>query len=576
MILPGLFLLPGTASGQNDPSQPAVLPDIAPQEVEIRGQLEIQFPSLQRQPLVGFNPPPRVVPIPPDRQPWVDAYKQEKADLPPSPVQPPQPPEVSALRLRTPQNGEIEGSFGRYFSRLVRARTEWAFTPGVALYARVDYRGTAGHDPDYLDQEEVDASFDAFDGVVGLQANGRGMVFGAEVDGLIDAYSLYGTEMLTALSEGAPEREGQGLGGAVWLRTQGASNVDGHVRLHFSHTDYETGGASEVLAEKQEQRFTVTGALALPASPVAEARLEGDFSAASLRDDATSGMNVRHGNGMAGIRFRAGQTLDLTLGLRALSFLADAQNFDDRGRSATYLTPDVRLNLHAGRNIMLFARNRPGLDANTLEDLFRRNPYLVAAPVVRPTIRTVDAEAGATVFIGPVEFEARAGYVRAPNYLFFEHASSFESDPFAGGLSTAHYASARIAHLGGDVSVLLPAGFNATAGVTYRRGRLLDDDTAIPYFGPFVGRASLSYAFLDNRGLLQLSGTYEGARYRDREQTRRLADFVDIDLALTYDVSPSLGIVVRAENLSPSPHNERWDRYEQPPFTVMGGFRVLW
>ena len=121
---------------------------------------------------------------------------------------------------------------------------------------------------------------------------------------------------------------------------------------------------------------------------------------------------------------------------------------------------------------------------------------------------------------------------------------------------------------------MLPAGFNASVGVTGRRGRLLDDDTIIPNFGAIVGQAALSYAFLDGRGHLQATGTYERARYRDREESRQLGDYFDLDVALAYDVTPMLGVVVRGQNLSTN--TERWDQYEEPPFVVMGGFRFRW
>ncbi|MDA0379276.1 MAG: hypothetical protein O2899_07270, partial [Bacteroidetes bacterium] len=39
-------------------AQDAELPDLAPREVEITGDLTISFPTLRRQPIVGFNPPP--------------------------------------------------------------------------------------------------------------------------------------------------------------------------------------------------------------------------------------------------------------------------------------------------------------------------------------------------------------------------------------------------------------------------------------------------------------------------------------------------------------------------------------
>ena len=74
--------------------QDTVLPDLAPREVEITGDLTIAFPTLRRQPIVGFNPPPRVPDIDSNRRPFTEAYGQASADLPPSPLQAPEPPSV--------------------------------------------------------------------------------------------------------------------------------------------------------------------------------------------------------------------------------------------------------------------------------------------------------------------------------------------------------------------------------------------------------------------------------------------------------------------------------------------------
>ena len=67
------LVLPVEALAQVDTTRSA-LPDIAPREVEIRGQLEILLPSLRRQPLVGFNPPPRVPRPPAGRRPFAETY----------------------------------------------------------------------------------------------------------------------------------------------------------------------------------------------------------------------------------------------------------------------------------------------------------------------------------------------------------------------------------------------------------------------------------------------------------------------------------------------------------------------
>jgi len=42
-----------------------LLPDINPQDIEIRGVFKASFPGIRRQPYLGFNPKPRVYRIDP-------------------------------------------------------------------------------------------------------------------------------------------------------------------------------------------------------------------------------------------------------------------------------------------------------------------------------------------------------------------------------------------------------------------------------------------------------------------------------------------------------------------------------
>ena len=123
LVLPLLFLLalstPAETLAQADTTR-TVLPDIAPREFEIRGPLEISFPSLRRQPLVGFNPPPRVPNISEGRRPYVETFREASSMLSSSTLDRPQPP--SALQAVDPAQGEVEVYAGRYYSRGARAR----------------------------------------------------------------------------------------------------------------------------------------------------------------------------------------------------------------------------------------------------------------------------------------------------------------------------------------------------------------------------------------------------------------------------------------------------------------------
>ncbi len=45
------------AAQQQQDTESSMLPEIDPQDIEIRSQFEARFPGLRRQPILGFDPP---------------------------------------------------------------------------------------------------------------------------------------------------------------------------------------------------------------------------------------------------------------------------------------------------------------------------------------------------------------------------------------------------------------------------------------------------------------------------------------------------------------------------------------
>lgn len=575
-----------TASAQEEERDP-VLPDIAPRVVEIRGQLEISMPSLQRQPLVGFNPPPQVASIPADRQPFVETYKQESVDLPTSPLDPPRPPEVASLISRSPRNGLIEASAGRYFSRLVRLRTEWPINNPLAVYSRLDYDGSDGHEP--LDSEpDAQSSFDALDAVVGLQHSSARAVAGVEVDGFLNNYLLFGAEPSASagnLPDSPPEREGRGGGVAAWVRTPAASTIDLDARLHFGTTSYEMplsttlSSAEEDFFESRESTIDLDADFRVPIAPAQSIRADARFTGTGRDDDGVAG-TVQMFDGAGGIKLMLSRGLELTALGRVMGFEADdhmllATGERVGGESSVHVSADIRANLYPAEGVRLYAQNRPHADHHTLNSLYRMNPYLANGPIVQPTIYTIDARGGAHYVRGAFEVDVYAGYQQAPNFLYFTRATDDEAYGYGSDLLSTGYDDAEIVLFGGDISVNLPVGLNAAVGLTFRDGSLGDDEVDIPYFGPLLGYGSISYAFADGRGFLQATGRYESAREVDTAQSRTIGDFFDMDLEGSYDLTPALGVVLRFQNLSAG-YLERWEDFPQAPSVFMAGLRVRW
>lgn len=594
LILPAVALLVcvafsggiRSAYAQVDPNRP-VLPDIAPRVVEIRGQLEISMPSLQRQPLIGFNPPPTVTPIPPDRRPYVEDYKQESVDLPPSPLQAPEPPSIASLISRQPRNGLIEATAGRYLSRTIRFRTEWPISNPTAVYSRFDYEGSDGHEP-FEDQPDARPAFDAMDALVGLQYLGRGAALGVEVDGFLNNYLLYAAERSASagmLGDGAPDREGRGGGVAGWIRTQATSSIDFDGRVRYGTTIYNTQAALataspafKALFETEESTLDADADLRIPFAPGQSILADARFTGVGRGDDAVAG-TVRMFDAGGGVQVGFLRGFELKALGRFMTYASEphrvVQGLTEGAAENTFVSVELSANLYPAEGLRFYVKNEPHADHHTLASLYRQNPYLVDGPILRPTIYTIDARGGGHIVKGAFEAEIYAGFQQAPNFLYFTRSTDADSYGYGTDLLNAHYDEAEIILLGGDVSVNLPAGLNATVGLTVRDGRLTQDDTDIPYFGPLVGRGSLSYSFADGRGFLQATGRYESARFVDVPDARELGDFFDLDVEGSFDITPALGAVLRFQNLSAG-YLERWERFEQSPFVLMGGLRVRW
>ncbi len=568
LFLVAALAAPEARAQQRPDTTRQALPDIAPREVEIRGQLEISLPALERQPLTGFTDPALVPPLPPHR-PALDPY--ERAQTPPQAL-PGQARAGDVLRYPPPAKGLFEVGAGRYFSRFGLAHVTLPLSAHETLALRLDYRGSSGHTP-FEGRPSLDASFDALDGRLRIGTQQEAFSLGLALDGFLRTYTLYGARSNTSSVHAQPERRGRG--GRGTLRFSLAGPVPVALAATYGETYYVTDLFEEgegTDPERRAQRLAVRADARAeiggrPATVGAALTVTGLDTGGSLRSDLTTF------DGGATYQLLATPTYDLTVGGRALIVHTRRPEATGAMGTSIYPSPVVRFNWHPRPNVTVYAENQPGLEAHRLADLFQEAPFLVPEPLLAPTVRFLDAEAGVQLFAGPVELRAQAGLRQMPHFLYFEAA---DQERYTRGFTAAHYGEARVLHAGASFSVRPLPALQASISASVRNGRLTGtgDDTIIPYFAPVVGQALLSYRFLDGRGLFQFTGTFEGMRYVDQQKSVQLDPFFNLDLQLAYDITSSLGAVLRVQNIGGG--MTRWRYYPQAPLVVMTGLRVRW
>jgi hypothetical protein len=557
LLLTTLLVAPCAQGQQPDTTQ---LPEIAPREIEIRGERQIALPSLERQPLTGFASPPTVPPVPADHEPYVGSYEQPLDDLPESlPV-----PETVSEPMRPtaePARGFLEGGTGRYFRRFFEGRVGLPLSATERLSVHGTYAGT-----------ESDPDDDVAEARLRLNSNQDAVRIGGQVYGAAQRYALFGATTDTATASVSPDREGASAGGSVDVQSKGP--IAAGAGLDYDYVKYtsELGPDGNEVAFTQQQ-VELRGSVTAPFSyrPHLDATYQRSWLGGDAPDETAFDLEAE-----GTLSFFQTDATSVEVGATVLAFDTPAQPASSTvgAASATFIAPSVRAEWRFAEGARLHFRNRPRLGDTSLDHLYTTNPYAQFAPSLRPTLETTNAEAGLTLTRGPVRIIAAAGYRYAPTYRVFDLAGSLQSN--VDNLYRVGYDAARIVQGRGEVALQGIDGVQASLSLSVRDGTLKSPDIDIPNFAAVTADAMLAVSFAGGDGFLEAHGHFEGPRDAGLEaQDPRLDSYFSADLEGSYALGSGLAIVARAEDLSVDAPT-LWAAYPRPPAQVSVGLRLRW
>ena len=550
------------------------LPDIAPREVEIRGELELTLPSLSRQPIRELAPPPPSVDVAASRRPSAQPRPQPPVELAERDLEVDLPEqEAPASPVFSASHILLKASAGRYLDRYLQGRATLPLSNRETAQAQFNYEGTSGHTP-FEEEPDARSTASTLDGKLALESRRLSMITRLKARGFHSSYALYGARIgvgTPSLNQ-YPTRQGTGATGMLSFSTAEDAPFTGSAGVQYAGTRYLTDVFDEqrrndpFTEERVENRLTGHVNLTLPIRQVTT-YLNGDMARADLDTDE----GVRVSELAAGARFGLGQTVTVQLGGRLMGFSATRPSGEV---STLEVAHEFALEAALSPSVHLFLRNHPDLTQHPLAALFQQNPYLVNEPLQQPSIKTINTELGARFLWGPVQMRLHGGFQNYPSFLFFEQAERETSYGYERGFITANYEAAQVFQASTELSFMLVDRLHATVEATLRNGLLQDEETAIPYFAPATGQLSLSYAFADQKGFAELTGSYRAARPLSRSSDEEVPAFLDLDLEGTYRLTSLIDMLLRIQNLSPAGSLQAWHPYPRPPFVITAG--VQW
>jgi hypothetical protein len=145
----------------------SMLPEMDPQDIEIRSQFKARFPGLRRQPILGFEPASRIYKVDPNRIPYLENQDDAVANLSISDLSRPEPPQFTSLQYSEEISAFARAGLGSFTSPEAQFWGVSRLSDKSYIGGDLNYSSSNGH------LEDQNSSFRSF------SANGE---FAAKVD----------------------------------------------------------------------------------------------------------------------------------------------------------------------------------------------------------------------------------------------------------------------------------------------------------------------------------------------------------------------------------------------------------
>jgi hypothetical protein len=557
LLLPVFLFAQGGQQGADN----SLLPEINPQDIEIRSEFQARFPGLRRQPILGFNPRPRVFQIDPNRMPFMETREQAVADISVTQLGRPEPPQRSVLTNPDRINAYIRGGLGSFLTPELNGYGFYKLNEKSLISADVNMRASTGH----LDYQE--SSFRYLDANVSyitrIQDDLRLTV---DVGGLSDYNDLF--------------------------------NLSDNLQQNFigkTSSKTYTGGSAQFALQKTKNTFTgwqavLGGNLFNTSLDAGNSGLSGDLNEQvghasfsyywpgdRLYETFNISTSVEAGNysnpsspdqGWADAKATFEYERLLNFSTR-ISGKGGIEYISDPTTSKVYFVPEVRIKHNFSNALSVSGKAFAKPEMQTQQSYHQYNRFLNVQSQLRHAYSLGTA--------GKVDFQLFDGnrifggvnYRHVKDYAYYRRQLIAPSS--TPGFFAINYADANIFELyAGASQQLLPEKFWFD-GKIYIRSPKFSGGGFIPYEERLGVEGAISYKVIKE---LTINGwaEYIGSR-KAPSANSDLGAYLLLNAGAEYQINDTFGVYAKLLNLLGQEY-EIWNGYQERPLQVFGGLTI--
>ncbi|PAU95305.1 hypothetical protein CK503_03680 [Aliifodinibius salipaludis] len=545
------------AAQQQQDSESSMLPEIDPQDIEIRSQFEARFPGLRRQPILGFDPNPRVYQIDPNRTPFMETHEQVVANLPVSQLSRPEPPAYMAFPYSSPKNVFSRLGFGSYVSPEAEFWGVKRLSNKSYIGGDFDYSSSDGH----LDNEN--SSFRFFDAnaeyATKLSEKSQLAVNGGVKTSFNNMFDLPTT---TIPADARKEYNGINLGTEFRHFKNTVTGWKADANIRYYNIDLNNAGS---LTGKSEER-------------VYNLSLAKRWAGGNTDETFTVKAGAKGGNyentiaqdswftAQGGVVYE--RLFNYATNVKIDASVYFAQNsFDDQ----IYLGPEVTVEHPLMDILTLKVTAGANPYVKTLEQRHSENRFLTVNNTLRHTYRMYGKGEASIEYTDQGEFNFGFQYEDMSDYPIFLRSNN---GPF-GNQGYEYYEmqyrdAYKVSAYASVVHQIIPEKFQIN-GKVYLRSPKLKDGGRIPYEEKIGVNSGVTVQPFDGI-TFEAWADYVGSR-RTFQTNEKLDSFILLGGQADVQITERFGAYIKLVNIL-SQDYEVWQGYNERPFQAYGGVTV--
>lgn len=534
-------------------SESSLLPEIDPQDIEIRSQFKARFPGIRRQPILGFNPTPRVYQVDPNRQPFMETQEQVVANLPISELSRPDPPPYNPLRYSEDIRAYSRLGFGSYASPQATFWGVHRLNSKSYAGGNLDFSSSEGH----LDDQPSSFRFFDADAEFATKLNRRtSLHFNA--GGQSDFHYLYELDNLAPVEQQLGKNYmGFHLNGELtsFKNTITGWNVQGGIQYFDVSLDSQT-----IPGEVNETAYHGSVAKRWAGSNVNETfTLKGGARSGTYGPDGDQdGWTTLQG----GVRYQRLFNYSTQITAEANIYYAT-----DITEDKVYFGPLVEVEHAFSERLKVTgtAEGKPYL--KTIQQHHEYNRFLTGDNVLRHSYEIkASGEASLEYFRGST-LNAGVQYMNTQNHAIYTQQSVVSNESY---YQVSYQDATNFKVYAGLTHQLLPERFWLSARI-YAQNPKLDDDDQIPFEETWGINSSVHISPIKR---IALEGWLDYIGQRETGATGQELDAIFLlGAQLHLGITDRFGAYVRGVNLLDDSY-EMWEGYTERPIQIYGGVTI--